>query len=166
MQQLFYSCIWQFVSCWQRLQLAWPQGWVSNMSNNPTRFNPRVEQEFLFNSRVWTKFFVQTREICMWRARFHRVRAVQPKGWADEFVRPAGRVWTFVRNSILRPGYLQHSSWLCEQFIRRKIHANEQLDDVLHSHDVIVDSINILFLILMIQQIELMLFFLFIAELS
>jgi hypothetical protein len=86
-------------------EVAWPQSWVSDMSNNPTRFNPRVEQEFLSNSRVWTKIFVQTREICMWRARFHRVRAVQPKGWADEFARPAGRVWTFVRNPTLRPGY-------------------------------------------------------------
>ncbi len=92
----------KFDTIW--LILAWSQNWVSDMSNNSTRFNPRVEQEFLFNSRVWTKFFVQTREICMWRARFHRVRAIQPKGWADEFARPAGRVWTFVRNPILRPG--------------------------------------------------------------
>jgi hypothetical protein len=67
------------------LTLTSPQGWVSSMSNNPIRFNSRVEQEFLSNFRVWTKVFVQIREICMWRARFLRVRAVQSEGWADEF---------------------------------------------------------------------------------
>jgi hypothetical protein len=85
-------------------KITWSQNWVSNMSSNSTRFNPRVEQEFLFNSRVWTKIFVQTREICMWRARFLRVRAVQPEGWANEFAQPVSRVWTFVRNPTLRPG--------------------------------------------------------------
>jgi hypothetical protein len=56
--------------------LTWSQSWVSNMSNNSTRFNSWVEQKFLFNSRVWTKFFVQIREICMWRTSFLRVRVV------------------------------------------------------------------------------------------
>jgi hypothetical protein len=34
--------------------LGWPQGWVSDMSDSPTRFNPRVGQKFLFDgsSRV------------------------------------------------------------------------------------------------------------------
>jgi hypothetical protein len=40
----------------------------------------------------------------LWRARFLRVRAVQPEGWADEFAQPVDRVWTFVRNPILRSG--------------------------------------------------------------
>jgi hypothetical protein len=29
--------------------LGWPQGWISDMSDSPTRFNPRVEQKFLFD---------------------------------------------------------------------------------------------------------------------
>jgi hypothetical protein len=29
--------------------VGWPQGWVSNMSDSPTRFNPRVGQKFLFD---------------------------------------------------------------------------------------------------------------------
>jgi hypothetical protein len=39
-----------------KLSLDWPQGWVSNMSNNPTRFKSRVEHDYLFDesSRVWS----------------------------------------------------------------------------------------------------------------
>jgi hypothetical protein len=33
----------------QLKELDWSQGWVSDMSNSPTRFNPRVEQKFLFD---------------------------------------------------------------------------------------------------------------------
>jgi hypothetical protein len=29
------------------IELDWPQGWVSDMSNSPTRSNPRVGQKFL-----------------------------------------------------------------------------------------------------------------------
>ncbi len=82
--------------------VTWSQNWVSNMSSNSTQFNPRIEQEFLFNSRIWTKVCVQTRKICMRRARFLRIRAFQSEGWVDEFAQPASRIWTFVRNSILR----------------------------------------------------------------
>jgi hypothetical protein len=32
---------------WMRSYLGWPQGWVSDMSNSPTRSNPRVGQKFL-----------------------------------------------------------------------------------------------------------------------
>jgi hypothetical protein len=31
------------------MHIDWSQGWISNMSNSPTRFNPRVEQKFLFD---------------------------------------------------------------------------------------------------------------------
>jgi hypothetical protein len=39
-----------------RKWLGWPQGWVSNMSNNPIRFKSRVEHDYLFDesNRIWS----------------------------------------------------------------------------------------------------------------
>jgi hypothetical protein len=49
---LTWSYRWHLKHCFIRhsfSKLDWPQGWVSNMSDSPTRFNPRVEQKILFD---------------------------------------------------------------------------------------------------------------------
>jgi hypothetical protein len=39
--------------------LDWPQGWVSDMSNSPIRFNPKVEQKNLFDESDRVLAFVR-----------------------------------------------------------------------------------------------------------
>jgi hypothetical protein len=43
-----FSRLWSFnkvvLTC---LFVGWPQGWIWDMSDSPTRFNPRVEQKVL-----------------------------------------------------------------------------------------------------------------------
>jgi hypothetical protein len=31
----------------EQINIDWPQGWISDMSNSPIRSNPKIEQEFL-----------------------------------------------------------------------------------------------------------------------